>query len=209
MRPPLMQAAEMTPIEKAERRVLVLANPGHGPEKMHASSSIYLGMQLLLPGEWTPAHRHTPNAVRNIVAGKGAYTKVEGEKCPMRRGDLIPTAAGLSHEYGHDDKEPVLWLDVLDLPLVYYMEASYVTAGQKQPVTREAADAPTSAAALRPRRCSRAPTSASRCCAVPGPNCVPCWSRSPPASLEAKRCRWPTSIRKPVAIARPFPASRR
>ena len=29
-RPLLMKAGELTPIEKAERRVLVLANPGHG-----------------------------------------------------------------------------------------------------------------------------------------------------------------------------------
>jgi gentisate 1,2-dioxygenase len=70
LRPLLLQAGELTPIERAERRVLVLANPGHGLEKMQASSSIYLGMQLLLPGEWAPAHRHTPNAVRMIVEGK-------------------------------------------------------------------------------------------------------------------------------------------
>ncbi len=140
MRPLLMQAGEMSPIEKAGRRVPVLANPGHGQEKMQASPSIYLGMQLLLPGEWTPAHRHTPNAVRMIVEGKGAYTKVDGENCPMRRGDLILTAAGLSHEHGHDGKEPVVWFDVLHLPLVYYMEASYVTEGQEQTVAREAAE---------------------------------------------------------------------
>jgi len=128
----LLQAGELTPIEKAERRVLVLANPGHGLEKMQASSSIYLGMQLLLPGEWAPAHKHTPNAVRMIVEGEGAYTTVDGEKCPMERGDLILTPTGLWHEHGHDGSEPVVWLDVLDLPLVYYMEASYVTEGKAQ-----------------------------------------------------------------------------
>ena len=30
IRPLLLRAGELTPIEKAERRVLVLANPGHG-----------------------------------------------------------------------------------------------------------------------------------------------------------------------------------
>ncbi|MFY7982947.1 MAG: cupin, partial [Burkholderiaceae bacterium] len=30
LRPLLMRAGELTPMEKAERRVLVLANPGHG-----------------------------------------------------------------------------------------------------------------------------------------------------------------------------------
>lgn len=135
LRPLLMQAGELTPIEKAERRVLVLANPGHGLEKMQASAAIYLGMQLLLPGEWAPSHKHTPNAVRMIVEGEGAYTTVDGEKCPMSRGDLILTPTGLWHEHGHDGKEPVVWLDVLDLPLVYYTETSYAVEGKEQEVT--------------------------------------------------------------------------
>lgn len=134
LKPLLLQAGELTPIEKAERRVLVLANPGHGLEKMQASAAIYLGMQLLLPGEWAPSHRHTPNAVRMIVEGEGAYTTVDGEKCPMSRGDLILTPTGLWHEHGHDGNEPVIWLDVLDLPLVYYMEASYHVDGERQAV---------------------------------------------------------------------------
>lgn len=134
LRPLLMQAGELTPIEKAERRVLVLANPGHGLEKMQASAAIYLGMQLLLPGEWAPSHRHTPNAVRMIVEGEGAYTTVDGEKCPMSRGDLILTPTGLWHEHGHDGSEPVVWLDVLDLPLMYYLEASYHVDGPRQTV---------------------------------------------------------------------------
>jgi gentisate 1,2-dioxygenase len=134
IRPLLLRAGELTPIEKAERRVLVLANPGHTLEKMQASAAIYLGMQLLLPGEWAPSHRHTPNAVRMIVEGEGAWTTVEGEKCPMSRGDLILTPTGLWHEHGHDGDAPVIWLDVLDLPLVYYLEASYHLNGERQAV---------------------------------------------------------------------------
>ncbi len=132
IRPLLMRAGELTPIEKAERRVLVLANPGHGLDKMQASAAMYLGMQLLLPGEWAPSHRHTPNAVRMVVEGEGAWSTVDGEKCPMKRGDLILTPTGLWHEHGHDGSEPVIWLDVLDLPLVYYMEASYHVNGGRQ-----------------------------------------------------------------------------
>ena len=140
LRPLLLQAGELTPIEKAERRVLVLANPGHGLEKMQASAAMYLGMQLLLPGECAPAHYHTPNAVRMIVEGEGAFTTVDGEKCPMLRGDLILTPTGLWHEHGHDGDKPVVWLDVLDLPLVYYMEASYHVEGQGQSVKTQRGD---------------------------------------------------------------------
>ena len=134
LRPLLMRAGELTPIEKAERRVLVLANPGHGLENMKASAAMYLGMQLLLPGEQAPSHRHTPNAVRMIIEGDGAYTTVDGEKCEMTRGDLILTPTGLWHEHGHDGDDPVVWLDVLDLPLVYYLEASYVVEGKPQAI---------------------------------------------------------------------------
>ena len=37
VRPLLMRAGELTPIEKAERRVLVLCNPGHGLQELRAS----------------------------------------------------------------------------------------------------------------------------------------------------------------------------
>jgi gentisate 1,2-dioxygenase len=141
LRPLLMRAGELTPMEKAERRVLVLANPGHGLENMKASPAMYLGMQLLLPGEWAPSHRHTPNAVRMVVEGRGATTTVNGEKCPMERGDLILTPTGEWHEHEHGGDSPVVWLDVLDLPLVYYTETSYAIEGQRQSVKPGRGDA--------------------------------------------------------------------
>ena len=134
LRPLLMRAGDLAPMEKAERRVLVLANPGHGLENMKVSPAMYLGMQLLLPGEWAPSHRHTPNAVRMVVEGEGAYTTVDGEKCPMERGDLILTPTGLWHEHEHGGDKPVVWLDVLDLPVIYYTETSYAIEGQRQEV---------------------------------------------------------------------------
>ena len=70
----LLRAGELTPVEKAERRVLVLSDPGRGVGSMQATSSIYLGMQLLLPGETAPAHRHTPSAARIIIEGCLLYT---------------------------------------------------------------------------------------------------------------------------------------
>lgn len=134
IRPLLLRAGELTPIEKAERRVLVLANPGLGLDKVRATPTIYLGMQLILPGETAPNHRHTPSAIRFAVEGSGAYTVVEGEKLPMARGDLILTPPKLWHEHGHEGTGPVIWLDALDLPLVHDIEASYCIDGESQPV---------------------------------------------------------------------------
>jgi gentisate 1,2-dioxygenase len=135
VRPELMRAGELAPIEKAERRVLVLCNPGLGIENLKATPTIYIGMQLILPGETAPNHRHTPSAVRFVIEGEGGYTIVGGEKLPMEKGDLILTPSWMWHEHGHEGTGPVIWLDALDLPLIYGMEASYSVEGATQEIT--------------------------------------------------------------------------
>lgn len=132
VRPLLMRAGELTPVEKAERRVLVLSDPGRGPGAMQATATIYLGMQLLLPGETAPAHVHTPSAVRIVVEGEGGYTVVDGEKLPMQAGDLVLTPGGDWHDHGHEGTEPVVWLDALDLPVFVQLEGSYAVEGPLQ-----------------------------------------------------------------------------
>ncbi len=132
VRPLLLRAGELTPVEKAERRVLVLSDPGRGAGAMCATPSIYLGMQLLLPGETAPAHVHTPSATRIIVEGNGGFTVVDGEKLPMEEGDLVLTPGGDWHDHGHEGDGPVVWLDALDLPLFVYLEGSYATEGPLQ-----------------------------------------------------------------------------
>lgn len=132
LKPLLLRAGELTPVEKAERRVLVLSDPGRGAGAMQATASIYLGMQLLLPGETAPAHVHTPSAARIIVEGSGGYTVVDGEKLPMQAGDLVLTPGGEWHDHGHEGTGPVIWLDALDLPLFYYLEGSYAEEGPLQ-----------------------------------------------------------------------------
>ena len=132
LRPLLIRAGDLTPVEKAERRVLVLSDPGRGAGAMQATSSIYLGMQLLLPGETAPAHVHTPSAARIVVEGTGGFTVVDGEKLPMEEGDLVLTPGGEWHDHGHDGDAPVVWLDALDLPLFVYLEGSYAVEGPLQ-----------------------------------------------------------------------------
>jgi gentisate 1,2-dioxygenase len=131
-RPLLIEAGRLTPVEKAERRVLVLQDPGRGQNAMQVTASIYCGLQLLLPGEKAPAHKHTPSAARIIIEGEGAFTIVNGEKCMMEKGDLILTPTGCWHDHGHDGTEPVIWLDMLDLPLYYYLEGSYAVEAELQ-----------------------------------------------------------------------------
>src|SRR3989442_8171178 len=90
LRPLLLEAARLVPIEQAERRVLVLKNPGlHGADAV--TSTLFPGLQIILPGEAAPSHHHTPAALRLVVEGRGAFTTVDGVKCAMEPGDLIIT----------------------------------------------------------------------------------------------------------------------
>ena len=140
VRPDLLKAGELAPIQKAERRVLVLCNPGLGLQAMQATASIYIGLQLILPGETAPNHKHTPSAVRFVIEGSGGYTVVNGEKLPMEKGDLILTPPGLWHEHGHEGSGPVIWLDALDLPLIYGIDASYSSEAPPQTIGKAAGD---------------------------------------------------------------------
>ena len=137
IRPDMVKAADIAPIEKAERRVLALANPGLGLDRIQATPSIFIGLQLIMPGETAPNHRHSPSAVRMVIESEGGYTVVQGEKCLMEKGDLILTPSGLWHEHGHAGKGPVIWLDALDLPIVRALEASYAVEGAPQVVRNE------------------------------------------------------------------------
>ena len=98
---PLLEAARLVPIEQAERRVLVLRNPGLGGTYA-ITATLFAGLQVILPGEAAPSHHHTPAALRLVVEGRGAYTTVEGVKCAMEPGDLIITPPMRWHDHGHE-----------------------------------------------------------------------------------------------------------
>jgi gentisate 1,2-dioxygenase len=119
----LMEAGRLITAEKAERRVVVLANPGL-PGDMAVTDTLYAGLQLILPGEVAPAHRHSQSALRFVVEGEGAYTAVDGERTTMRPGDFIITPSWTWHEHGGGEG-PVIWMDGLDVPLVGFLHTGF------------------------------------------------------------------------------------
>ncbi|BEI83406.1 hypothetical protein CcaverHIS002_0400100 [Cutaneotrichosporon cavernicola] len=126
IRPLLMQAGDLISAEEAERRVLMLVNnPTLGPP--YTTDTIYAGLQLILPGETAPAHRHTAFALRFIVEGDsdGAFTAVQGKKVVMERGDVILTPSWTWHDHGSDSKGPMVWLDGLDLPVYRFLPINF------------------------------------------------------------------------------------
>jgi gentisate 1,2-dioxygenase len=137
VRPALMEAGRLITAKEAERRVLVLENPG-----LRGASSItrtlYAGLQLILPGEVAPSHRHTQSALRFVLEGQGAYTAVDGERATMHPGDFIITPSWTFHDHGNTGDEPVIWLDGLDIPLVRLLDAGFAErySDEVQPVER-------------------------------------------------------------------------
>jgi gentisate 1,2-dioxygenase len=124
IRKPLLEAARLVDMAHAERRVLVLCNPGL-PGAYAATATLYAGLQIILPGESAPSHHHTPAALRLVVEGRGAYTTVEGVRCAMEPGDLIITPPMLWHDHRHEGPEAMVWLDGLDIPLVRALDQSW------------------------------------------------------------------------------------
>ena len=102
----MLEAGDVITAEEAERRVLVLENPGE-PGKSRITNSLFAGIQLIMPGEIADAHQHVASAIRFVLKGKGAYTPVEGEKSNMEHGDFIITANWAPHDHGNPGKEPV------------------------------------------------------------------------------------------------------
>ncbi|MBV9768191.1 MAG: gentisate 1,2-dioxygenase [Bryobacterales bacterium] len=142
LRPLLMESGQLITAKEAERRVLILENPGYrGASRI--TQSLYAGMQLVLPGEIARSHHHTASALRLIIEGDGAYTAVNGERVTMHPGDFILTPSWSYHEHGNPSDRPMVWLDGLDIPIVNFFDTSFAERSPEevQPVTRSEGDA--------------------------------------------------------------------
>lgn len=137
LRPQVLRSGELVTAAEAERRVVMLLNPGLNG-KIATTQTLYAGIQLILPGEVARTHRHTPAAIRFIVEGEGAYTTVDGEKTVMKPGDFVLTPNWTWHDHGNESDVPVMWLDGLDIPLVSYLNAIFYEEfeAERQPVLK-------------------------------------------------------------------------
>jgi gentisate 1,2-dioxygenase len=124
VRPFVLESAEHISAHEAERRVLILENPGlRGTSRI--TSTLFAGLQLIMPGEIARAHRHTQSALRFIIEGGGAYTTIDDQKLMMEPGDFVVTPAWRWHEHGHEGVGPMVWLDGLDIPMLAHFNASF------------------------------------------------------------------------------------
>ena len=127
---PLAQrAGELIPVGRGgERRAIAMANPGL-PGRPYVTPTLWAAIQYLGPGEVAPPHRHSQNAFRFVLEGEGVWTVVDGDPVAMRRGDLLLTAGWQFHGHHNPSKEPMAWLDGLDIPFVANIDAAFFEFG--------------------------------------------------------------------------------
>lgn len=119
LRSVITEVAEIASPKVVERRVLELTDPReHYVDGEGIIGTITATVQMLKPGERARPHRHSMNAVRFVIESTGgAKTVVDGKDLAMEVGDLVLTPAWCWHAHVHDGADPVIWLDVLDLPI--------------------------------------------------------------------------------------------
>ena len=141
VRPYLMRSGRLITAKEAERRVLILENPAL-KGKASITHTLYAGLQLILPGEVAPAHRHSQSALRFVLEGQGAFTAVDGERTYMSPGDFVITPSWTWHDHGNDSAEPMVWLDGLDIQIVKLLNASFAEGypDEIQPIGRPEGD---------------------------------------------------------------------
>jgi gentisate 1,2-dioxygenase len=122
IRAALDDAAKFIRPEEAFRRFIGYQHP---ELKLGTAHTLLLGAQMVRPGEFAPAHRHTMGAIRFVVEGRGAATVVEGEPLPMEPGDLITTPSWTWHDHVNSGDTPIIWLDGADGPMLHYYQAGF------------------------------------------------------------------------------------
>ncbi len=117
-------AGRLISTELAERRNLILYNPA-AEYRYPTVRTMITAYQMILPGETARSHRHTPNALRLILEGEGAYTIVNGERLDMHVNDVLLTPNWHWHGHGSDSDVPCYWLDCLDVPFVHLIDPMF------------------------------------------------------------------------------------
>jgi len=134
-------AMKMTSMAAIERRVLTLVDPGAQSDAAGTTTNLTTALQILMPGESARPHRHTMNALRFVIEGRGASTVVDGRDCPMSEGDLVITPGWTWHEHVHRGSAPIVWLDALDAPLHRHLGTDAFEPGPTHDVPAHAGDA--------------------------------------------------------------------
>ena len=108
-------------LQDAERRIVILQHEDTGDLK-GSSPTMFIGVQLIKPGEHVPPHRHNSVALNLCLKGAG-YSIVNGERLDWEFGDVFISPPWADHEhFNHTDEDAILWT-VQDIPLLAAMRS--------------------------------------------------------------------------------------
>lgn len=124
VKPILEVAGDLVDHTMADRRNLTMTNPVPG-NPYSTVRTLVAAYQSIKPGEIADSHRHTPNALRIILEGRGTYTVVNGVQVEMCPGDVLLTPSWCWHAHGNAGQADCFWVDVLDVPLVHLLEPMF------------------------------------------------------------------------------------
>lgn len=137
----LDKAGDWISTELAERRNLLMFNPVDDNDYATVRTLV-AAYQMVRPGEYARAHRHSPSALRMVLdAPGGLFTVVNGAQIPMISGDILLTPGTFWHSHFSEESKAggrnSYWIDFLDVPLVQLLEPMFYEEfpGGIQPVT--------------------------------------------------------------------------
>lgn len=126
-------AGALVPVGRGgERRAIALANPDLNDQPF-ATPTLWAAIQYLNAGESAPEHRHSQHAFRFVVEGEGVWTVVNGDAVSMRRGDFLPQPGWNWHSHLNISSGEMAWIDGLDIPLQYALDATFFEPGDGDP----------------------------------------------------------------------------
>lgn len=109
------------PLREAERRFCTTINSDTG-ELMGATPFIFLGWQLIHPGEVVRPHRHSSVAVYHMLQGRGHTVVQESgsswSKFHWEKGDTLACPAWAYHAHYAEGDEDTLMYVVQDMPML-------------------------------------------------------------------------------------------
>ena len=103
---PRLAAVAKDRLRRADRRFIALVNSDTG-EAGGVLPSLFLGIQIINPGEHILPHRHNSYALYHIIRGVG-FSIVGEHKFEWSRGDTFACSPWASHEHVNTGGEPAI-----------------------------------------------------------------------------------------------------
>ena len=111
---PKLEELSKDKLRRADRRFLSLVNSDTG-EAGGVLPSLFLGLQIINPGEHIVPHRHNSYALYHIIEGEG-YSIVGEHRFDWSRGDTFACSPWASHEHVNIGTEQAVQYVIQDMP---------------------------------------------------------------------------------------------